>query len=179
MARLRHTNRNVDPIRTCAPWNPVATKNVDPYTLSAILNEASIYSPAWRKVKYNPRATVIISAWIVLDRLCSNRLWCAQVTVTPDAKRTAVLSNGTLNGFNGVIPVGGQAQPSSGAGDKLLWKKAQKNAKKNSTSDVMNRIIPHRRPLVTYVVWWPIYVASRITSRHHCIIDIIIIVIAI
>jgi len=40
--------------------------------------------------------------------------------VTPDAKRTAVLSNGTLNGFNGVIPVGGQAQPSSGAGDKLL-----------------------------------------------------------
>jgi hypothetical protein len=55
---LRHTRRKVDPIRTCAPWNPVATKNVDPYTLSAILKDASIYSPACRNVKYSPRATV-------------------------------------------------------------------------------------------------------------------------
>lgn len=28
--RIRQTSRNVDPIRTCAPWNPVDTKNVDP-----------------------------------------------------------------------------------------------------------------------------------------------------
>lgn len=91
----------------------------------------------------------------MLERFCSSRLWWAQVTVTPDANKTAVLRSGTLNGFRGVMPVGGQAQPNSGAGDKLLWKKAQKNAKKNRTSDVMNRIIPHRRPLVTYVVWCP------------------------
>lgn len=78
---------------------------------------------------------------------------------------------GTLNGFRGWIPVGGQQQPSSGVGDNLLWKKAQKNAKKNNTSDVINRIIPHRSPLVTYVVWCPINVPSRITSRHHWIID--------
>lgn len=57
--------------------------------------------------------------------------------------------SGTLNGFNGLIPVGGQAHPSSGVGDNLLWKNAQKKAKKNSTSDVMNRIIPQRRPVVT------------------------------
>lgn len=50
-ARNKHTDRNDDPISTWAPWNPVATKNVDPYTLSAIENEASIYSPAWRIVK--------------------------------------------------------------------------------------------------------------------------------
>ena len=30
IVRARQTRRNVDPIRTCAPWNPVATKNVDP-----------------------------------------------------------------------------------------------------------------------------------------------------
>ncbi len=33
--------RKVDPIITCSPWNPVATKNVDPYTPSEIVNEAS------------------------------------------------------------------------------------------------------------------------------------------
>lgn len=74
------------------------------------------------------------------------------------------------NGFRGSIPVGGQEQPSSGVGARLLWKKAQKNAKKNRTSEAIKRIIPHRRPLVTKEVWWPIKVASRITSRHHWII---------
>lgn len=86
---------------------------------------------------------------MVLIRFCSNNLWWAHVTVTPDASNTAVLSKGTLNGFKGVIPVGGQAHPNSGVGERLLWKNAQKNAKKNRTSDVINKIIPHRRPLVT------------------------------
>lgn len=63
-----------------------------------------------------------------------------------------MFSNGTLNGLSGLIPVGGQAQPNSGVGAKLLWKKAQKKAKKNSTSDVINKIIPHRNPFVTYEV---------------------------
>ena len=71
------------------------------------------------------------------------------MTVTPEARRTAVFNKGILNGFSGVIPAGGQQHPSSGVGDKLLWKNAQKNAKKKRTSDVINRIIPHRRPLVT------------------------------
>lgn len=43
--RIRHTARKVVPIRTCRPWNPVATKKVEPYTLSAIVNGASWYSP--------------------------------------------------------------------------------------------------------------------------------------
>ena len=87
--------------------------------------------------------------------------------MTPDANNTAVFRRGTLNGFSGVIPAGGQQHPSSGVGDNLLWKNAQKNAKKNSTSDVINRIIPHRKPFVTYEVWCPMNVPSRITSRHH------------
>jgi hypothetical protein len=60
-----------------------------------------------------------------------------------------VFSKGTLNGLSGVMPAGGQQHPNSGVGDKLLWKNAQKNAKKKSTSEVINRIIPHRNPLVT------------------------------
>lgn len=97
-------------------------------------------------------------------------LWWAQVTVTPEAKRTAVLRRGTLNGLMGVIPVGGHLQPNSGVGARLLWKKAQKNAKKNNTSDAINKIMPHRSPLVTYDVWCPKNTPSRITSRHHCTI---------
>jgi len=53
-------------------------------------------------------------------RFLSKRLWCAQVTVTPDARSTAVFRRGTLNGFSGVMPVGGQQHPSSGVGDNLL-----------------------------------------------------------
>jgi len=61
-------------------------------------------------------------------------------------------------------------QPSSGVGANLLWKKAQKKAKKKQTSEIINRIIPHRNPFTTYLVCCPINVASRITSRHHWII---------
>lgn len=46
-------------------------------------------------------------------------LWWAQVTVTPEARSTAVLSNGTSKGSKGVIPVGGQQPPSSGVGARL------------------------------------------------------------
>lgn len=147
--RIKHTSRKDDPIRTWAPWNPVATKNVDPYTLSAMVKEASMYSPAWRIVKYIPKVMVRARAWIEFFRLPSISLWWAQVTVTPDASSTAVFRRGTLNGFKGLMPAGGQQQPNSGVGESLLWKKAQKKAKKNRTSDVINRIIPHRRPLVT------------------------------
>lgn len=174
IVRTKHTSRNVDPINTCAPWNPVATKNVDPKTLSAIVNEATWYSPTWRNVKYAPRITVTIRAWIAFLLFPSVSLWCAHVTVTPDAKRTAVFRSGTLNALIGVIPTGGQQHPNSGDGASLLWKNAQKNAKKKQTSDTMNRIIPYRRPVVTYVLCAPWKVPSRITSRHHWIIERII-----
>ena len=87
--------------------------------------------------------------------------------MTPDERRTAVFKRGTENGLIGVIPTGGQVHPSSGVGANLLWKKDQKNAKKNNTSDAINKIIPHRIPLATLDVWCPWNVASRTTSRHH------------
>lgn len=64
MFRSRQVSRNVVPIITCSPWNPVATKNVDPYTESAIVNGASKYSYPCRAVKYNPRSVVINSPWV-------------------------------------------------------------------------------------------------------------------
>jgi len=89
------------------------------------------------------------------------------VTVTPEERRIRVLRRGTLNGLNGVMPAGGQKSPTSKLGDRLLWKKAQKNEKKNNTSDVINRIIPHFNPFKTTEVCRPWKVDSREMSRHH------------
>lgn len=80
------------------------------------------------------------------------RLWWAHVTVTPDDKRMIVFNRGTWNGLNGVMPVGGHVRPISMLGARLLWKKAQKKEKKNRTSEVIKRIIPHRSPLLTIEV---------------------------
>ena len=79
----------------------------------------------------------------------------------------AVLRRGIWNGLKAWIPAGGHIVPSSTAGDSLLWKKAQKNEKKNRTSEVINRIIPHCSPMTTRVVCRPWYVPSRVISRHH------------
>ena len=73
-------------------------------------------------------------------------LWWAHVTVTPEARRTAVLRRGTLNGSKGMMPEGGQQPPISGDGARLEWKKAQKKPRKKKTSDVINKIIPYRSP---------------------------------
>ena len=79
----------------------------------------SRYSDACKSVKYRPRAMVMNKACIICFRLPSIRLWCAQVIDTPEARRTAVFSNGTSKGFRGLIPVGGQHPPSSGVGARL------------------------------------------------------------
>lgn len=63
--------------------------------------------------------------------------------------------------------MGGHVTPISTEGASLLWKKAQKKAKKKQTSDVIKRIMPYRRPFSTIAVCLPWKVASRIMSRHH------------
>jgi hypothetical protein len=60
------------------------------------------------------------SLWIACVALFSSNLWFAHVTVTPEARRIAVFNSGTCNGLNGWIPVGGQVDPSSIVGDKLV-----------------------------------------------------------
>ena len=101
MCRRRHVVRNVVPVITCSPWNPVATKNVHLYAESAIVNGATRYSYACRAVKYNPNNTVKNNPWVACVALFSSRPWCAHVTVTPEANRIAVFSSGTCMGLNG------------------------------------------------------------------------------
>jgi len=118
-------------------------------------------------VKYSPNSTAKNNPWVACVALFSRRPWCAHVTVTPEAKRIAVFSNGTCIGLYGWIPVGGQVDRSSIVGDKLVLKNAQKNDTKNNTSDTINKIIPHRNPFVTIFVCNTWYVPSRVPSRHH------------
>jgi hypothetical protein len=82
--------------------------------------------------------------------LFSSNPWCAYVSVTPDASRITVFSRGICRGLNGKIPVGVNIDPNSIVGDKLLWKNMKKN-----TSEMMNRIIPHRNPFVAIFVCSP------------------------
>jgi len=57
-----------------------------------------------------------------------------------------VFNNGTALASNASIPFGGQMLPSSIVGAKLAAKKAQKKAKKNMTSETINKITPYRNP---------------------------------
>lgn len=62
------------------------------------------------------------------------------------------MSNGTFMGLKALIRCGGQFCPISNIGLSLEWKYAQKKEEKNSTSEIMNRIIPIFRPFVT-IIW--------------------------
>ena len=57
-------------------------------------------------MKYSPNSTAKNNPWVACVALFSRRPWCAHVTVTPEAKRIAVFSNGTCIGLNGWIAVG-------------------------------------------------------------------------
>jgi len=105
--------------------------------------------------------------WTIWVKLFSIRAWWDHVTLMPEESKIRVFKRGTWVALNGVIPVGGQKNPISRVGASLLWKKAQKKEKKNNTSEVINKIIPHRKPLITCKVWRPWNVLSRMISRHH------------
>jgi hypothetical protein len=57
-----------------------------------------------------------------------------------------VFNKGTSIGSKTSIPFGGQMDPISITGAKAAAKKAQKKAKKNITSETMNKIIPYLKP---------------------------------
>ena len=77
----------------------------------------------------------------------SKRAWCAQVTVVPDKSKINVLINGICQGSRALIPLGGQTDPITCVGNKLASKKAQNQATKNITSDIMNNVIPYLSPI--------------------------------
>jgi hypothetical protein len=68
------------------------------------------------------------------------------VIVTPEVSSRRVLISGNPQTFSSWVPVGGQTAPTAMDGIKLRWKKDQKNAKNNITSEVMNSSTPRRRP---------------------------------
>lgn len=150
--RFNVTIRNVVPMITCRPWNPVATKNVVPNTESVNVYGASIYSIACKAVNSNPSRIVVINVFSLFFFSFIINLWWDHVIEAPEEIRTNVFNNGTFNGLNGLIIFGGHSCPSSIVGEILLWKNAQKNATKNKTSDVMNSSIPNCSPLFTFLV---------------------------
>jgi hypothetical protein len=66
---------------------------------------------------------------------------CAATKATPEVKSTIVFTNGNINGSNvssKLIPVGGQTLPIKIEGERLAWKKLQKNGKNNIASEIIN-----------------------------------------
>jgi len=167
LRRISEIIRKVDPIKTCNPWNPVAIKKVDPKLESAIVNGASLYSKAWSMVNRIPRVTVMVKDTTLACAFEVRIAWWHHVTETPDDNKIRVFRRGMFIGSNGMIAAGGHLWPNSTLGEILLWKNAQKNDKKNSTSDVINKIIPACRPVSTRALWFPCVKVSRATSRHH------------
>ena len=155
------------PIITWNPWNPVEKKKHDPYTPSAIVKSASMYSNPCRPVNITARRIVRPTPKIAARRFPSISAWCAYVTVAPLDRRRIVLSRGTVIGFRAVTPIGGHCEPSSTVGASDEWKYAQKIEMKKNTSVTMNSETPSVRFFCTISVWSPRYVPSVVTSRNH------------
>jgi hypothetical protein len=104
----------------------VATKKIEPNTLSYRVNIAELYSFFCNRVKYAPSMIVVViavKASLLLVTVCGLEIkhLCASVTVAPEESRTIVLSRGTLNGFKVTNPAGGQQAPIWMSGANLLW----------------------------------------------------------
>ena len=89
----------------------------------------------------------------------------------PEVTKSNVFINGIKKGLKGSTPNGGHINAWTNPGDKALWKKAQKNPKKNITSETINKEKPIFKPFCTTKVWFPWYVASLIISRHQTYIN--------
>ena len=90
-----------------------------------------------------------IKALIVWEKLFLIKAWWAHVIEAPDDNKIIVLRSGIWIGLKGITPKGGHLIPISTEGANLEWKKAQKKDKKKNTSEVINKIIPHRIPSAT------------------------------
>jgi hypothetical protein len=103
---------------------------------------ALTYSKAWNPVKIIARTTVITNPQTASTFLPAVIAWCAYVTVAPEHNKIKVFSKGIALASKASIPLGGQMFPISIVGARLAAKKAQKKAKKNITSETINRIVP-------------------------------------
>lgn len=93
--------------------------------------------------------------------------WWAQVTDTLEERSVTVFRRGTLIDSKDSILIGGQYILDSDSVHKELLKKAQKNLKKNITSEKIKNSIPDFNLSSTSIVWYLVKVASKITSFHQ------------
>ena len=170
-ARTRQNNKKIVPIVTWSPWNPVVTKKVVPKTLSFQWKVIPyLYSIIWQNKNTVPKRTVT-NKCLAKKRdsvrfTYLKRARCAKVIATPEDNNKIVLTKGNPQTSKDWILFGGQMLPTEIDGDKLTWKKAQKNAKKNITSDTINRAIPNLNPWRTTHVWCP-WPDSLTTIKNH------------
>ena len=92
---------------------------------------------------------------------------CAKVTETPEDSKITVFRKGNSQISNTAIPKGGQIQPIVTAGFNAIWKYAQKNPKKNITSEDINNAKANNIFFWTAFVCWPSNVASVIISLNQ------------
>jgi len=149
--RVKVTTKNVVPIITWIPWNPVITKNVVPKTESETQNGAFMYSTACRIVNTPPSKTVLTIDILKFLNFSFIISWWAHVIEIPEERSRMVLSNGILIGSKTSIVLGGQIWPISMFGAILLWKKDQKKEIKKNTSEVIKRTIPVFKPFATFL----------------------------
>src|SRR3990170_837595 len=97
-----------------------------------------VKSPLLARTRQTIRKIVPTSTW---------KPWkpVAMKKVAPEQSRIKVLSSGKPNGSSTSMPLGGHCPPtaSTAEGNRAASKKAQNQARKNITSEAMNRIIPY------------------------------------
>ena len=98
--------------------------NLSPQKLAG--KRVSTFSSSWIYEKYTPNKIVIIRDWDALEKIPSIRAWCAHVTLTPEERRIIVFIKGAVQELNASTPIGGQEQPNSMLGERLLWKARRK-----------------------------------------------------
>jgi hypothetical protein len=135
------------------------------------VKEDTLYSTPWKTVNTTANKTVPIKPYRAPLLLPWITEWWAYVTVTPEDSKMTVFRRGNSKAFIASIPIGGHWAPNSIVGARELWKKAQNIAKKNKASETIKRATPILSPFCTARVWFPKYVPSLITSRHHNDID--------
>jgi hypothetical protein len=95
---------------------------------------------------------------------------CAIVIVIPELSKSNVFTNGNPQTSSGCVSTGGHTAPIVAGGINVKWKKAQKNAKKNITSDVINSNIPSLSPVCTFLVWCPFFDSRKILINQFNVV---------
>jgi len=85
-------------------------------------------------------------------------------------KNDGSIESGICKALSGLIPTADRRGANSIAEERPLWENSEENEIKEKCSEMINRIIHHRKPFVTTSACNPRYVPSCTISCHHRII---------